>query len=162
MRRALWPNCSEARHRLEIEQLNAFDGGGTVLVVEKESGSLCGFAEISIRHDHVDGAESTPIPYLEGWYIDAAFRNQGTGRKLLEAAERWAASRGFTQLASDAELENVGSIRAHLRYGFTETCREVHFIKRIPTERILAGLSGANSECEIQMPDAPASRIVMG
>jgi aminoglycoside 6'-N-acetyltransferase I len=127
MRRALWPGCSEDRHELEIEQLAT----GVVLVAEKEQGSFGGFVEVSVRRDHVDGASSAPVAYLEAWYVAPEFQGQGIGRQLLQHAERWASNQGFKELASDAELDNVGSIEAHRACGFTETCRAVHFIKRL-------------------------------
>jgi iduronate 2-sulfatase len=131
MRRALWPDCPEDRHLLEMEQLRSARNAGVVLVAERDDVSVCGFAEISVRHDHVDGATSAPVAYLEGWYVDEDCRGQGLGRELIAAAERWAAKQGFSELASDAELENEPSIRAHASLGFRETGRTVHFIKRI-------------------------------
>ncbi len=130
MRTALWPECSRERHLLEMEQLTA-TGRGVVFVAVRENGALCGFAEVAIRHDHVDGASSVPVAYLEGWYVDADVRGHGIGRQLLEATEKWALTRGVKELASDAELENSKSIEAHLSCGFRETCRAVHFIKPI-------------------------------
>jgi aminoglycoside 6'-N-acetyltransferase I len=49
----------------------------------------------------------------------------------MRAAEDWALSSGFKELASDAVIDNEESIRAHLSLGFTETSREVHFIKKL-------------------------------
>jgi aminoglycoside 6'-N-acetyltransferase I len=131
MRYALWPDCSLERHHLEIQQLTAAEDCGVVLVAVRGNGSLCGFAELAIRHDHVDGASSVPVAYLEGWYVDPDIRGAGIGRRLLQAAEQWAAARGLRELASDAELENHSSIQAHRSCGFVETCRAVHFIKPI-------------------------------
>lgn len=131
MRCALWPDCSAERHGLEIRQLTASAGAGVVLVAVRENGALCGFAELSVRSDHVDGASAVPVAYLEGWYVDADVRGRGIGRKLLEAAERWAASHELRELASDAELDNQASLEAHRSCGFRETCRAVHFIKPI-------------------------------
>ncbi len=60
MRTARWPDCSPGRHLLEMEQLtNA--GRGIVFVAVRENGALCSFAEVAIRHDHVDGASSVQI-----------------------------------------------------------------------------------------------------
>jgi aminoglycoside 6'-N-acetyltransferase I len=114
-----------------MAQLAAPQSAGVVLVAVQTNGSLCGFAEVSIRRDHVDGASSVPIAYLEGWYVDPGVRGRGIGRELLAAAEQRAAARSFTELASDAELANQESIRTHLACGFIETCRAVHFIKKI-------------------------------
>ena len=58
-------------------------------------------------------------------------RGRGIGAALLEEAERWAAERGCTELASDATLDNVASQRAHAALGFTETERVVAFRKRL-------------------------------
>jgi aminoglycoside 6'-N-acetyltransferase I len=131
MRYALWPDCSPERHALEIQELTASADSGVVLVAVRENRLLCGFAELSIRHDHVDGASSVPVAYLEGWYVDPDVRGAGIGRRLLAAAEQWAAARGLSELASDAELDNHESIKAHRSCGFAETCRAVHFIKPI-------------------------------
>ncbi len=49
----------------------------------------------------------------------------------MKQAEAWANSRGLIELASDAEVENQGSIRAHKTLGFRETFRLVHFLKRV-------------------------------
>lgn len=127
MRQCLWPDCPGQRHALEMEQI--WESKGVVFMAQRENGSLCGFVEISVRHDPVPGASINPIPYVEGWYVDADCRGQGIGGQLLESAENWARSRGFEQIASDAVLENERSIRAHLSLGFRETSREVHFIK---------------------------------
>jgi aminoglycoside 6'-N-acetyltransferase I len=57
-------------------------------------------------------------------------RGSGIGRQLIAAAERWAIKHGLTEIASDAELENEASIRAHEALGFHVTFRLVHFLKR--------------------------------
>ena len=46
-------------------------------------------------------------------------------------AAQWAREQGFKEIASDAKCENRDSIAAHAACGFVETCRAVHFIKRI-------------------------------
>jgi len=138
MRHALWPDCNEERHALEIQQLSAKNAGGIVLVAADDNGSLCGFAELSIRHDHVEGTSRVPVPYLEGWYVDDGFRGQGIGRRLIEQAGKWATEQGFAELASDSELQNTRSIRAHAACGFTETGRAVHFVKRLSVDTSLA------------------------
>ena len=135
MRHALWPDCPEERHALEMAQLESARTSGVVLVAENTAGKLCGFAEISVRHDQVDGASTAPIAYLEGWYVESGVRGLGLGRKLVRAAEEWAAGQGFSELASDAELENEPSIGAHAACGFRETGRTVHFIKAIGLPR---------------------------
>ncbi len=111
LRRFLWPRCSEQKHDLEMGQL--LKSGGTVFLVENEQGQPIGFAEVSLRHDHVDGASICPVPYLEAWFVEAAFRCKVFGRALMDAVEAWASSRGYTVLASDAEIGNDLRIRLH-------------------------------------------------
>lgn len=96
MRHSLWPECSDRKHVLEMGQLLKSDG--VVLVAEDSQGALVGFAEVSLRQDHVDGASICPVPYLEGWFVEARFRKQGVGRALMSAVEQWAISRGYTEL----------------------------------------------------------------
>ena len=131
LRRALWPDCSPARQWLEIQQFASSQSPGVVIVAERDSGGLCGFVEVSVRHEHVDGTSSVPVAYLEAWYVEAEFRGRGIGQQLLAAVEAWALARGLKELASDAELENKSSIDAHVACGFSETCRAVHFVKPI-------------------------------
>jgi len=47
-------------------------------------------------------------------------RGTGVGAALIGAAETWARSQGCTELASDAEVDNVSSAAAHLAIGFVE------------------------------------------
>jgi aminoglycoside 6'-N-acetyltransferase I len=128
LRYGLWPDCHVERHKLEVEQL--LKGEGIVAVAECD-GQMAGFAEVSLRKDHVEGTHSVPVPYLEGWFVRANYRGCGIGRGLLDFVERWAAARGFEELASDAEIENSRSIRLHRTLGFTEVGRTVHFVKQL-------------------------------
>jgi aminoglycoside 6'-N-acetyltransferase I len=45
----------------------------------------------------------------------------------VEAAEARARAMGHHEIASDAELENAGSIAAHLALGYEEVERDVSF-----------------------------------
>ena len=129
MRKLLWPECSTERHELEIELL--FASSGVVFLAELSKPDLVGFAEISIRNDHVEGTKESPVPYLEGWYVDSQSRNIGVGRSLIKAVENFALEMGFNELASDAELNNKSSIEIHKHIGFKEVGRTVHFVKKI-------------------------------
>ena len=149
MRTALWPENGEDEHGDDVA---AFFASGTfrwseallpwkVLVAERPEGGLCGFVEASIR-PHVDGCTTGPVGYVEGWYMDPDVRRQGVGRKLVEAAEEWAAARGCREMASDAHLTNTVSHEAHTALGFEEADRLVHFHKRLDRP---PGKTSANS-----------------
>ena len=132
MRQTLWPDCSDDMHHLEVQETLDNPDQNALFVYERENGLLGGFIETSIR-SRVDGSMSEQVGYIEGWYVDADLRGQGIGRLLVEAGEQWASDKGMTEIASDAELENAGSIKAHEALRFTETFRLVHFLKPLRT-----------------------------
>lgn len=128
MRTALWPDCTEEMHRLEMAALRG--GKGMTFVYRRANGRLGGFIELSVRK-RVDGSMEPRVGYVEGWYVDEDLRGQGLGRELMAKAEEWAREKGLRELASDAEIENEGSIEAHRQLGFSETFRLVHFLKKL-------------------------------
>ncbi len=128
MRHALWPDCTEEMHRCEMAEMSSTEAA--VFVHERPSGGLGGFVELSVR-DRVDGSLSPRVAYVEGWYVDPDLRGQGIGRALIAQAEAWARSLGFREIASDAEIDNATSLRAHAALGFRETFRLVHFLKSL-------------------------------
>ncbi|HWH52251.1 MAG TPA: GNAT family N-acetyltransferase [Gemmatimonadaceae bacterium] len=97
-----------------------------VFVAERPDGGLAGFVEAGTRA-YADGCETSPVGYLEAWYVDPDARGAGVGRALVAAAEAWASARGFREMASDALLENEGSHRAHRAIGYAEVERHVLF-----------------------------------
>src|SRR5436190_929343 len=101
LRRALWPDCSEAMHACEMEGYVNNAATRAVFVLVREDGPLGGFLEVSVR-DRVDASMSPRVAYLEGWFVEPALRGQGFGRSLVAAAERWGLARGLTEIASDA------------------------------------------------------------
>ncbi len=130
MRRALWPDCSDSMHTLEMQEYKNCPATRAVLVVEVGGNRLGGFIELSIR-DRVDGCTSDRVAYVEAWYVDPDYRGRGVGRRLMQQAENWTVDRGVTELASDAEIDNEGGIRAHEALGFKETFRLTHFLKTV-------------------------------
>ncbi|HEX5418865.1 MAG TPA: aminoglycoside 6'-N-acetyltransferase [Gammaproteobacteria bacterium] len=132
LRQTLWPDCPPERHRLEVTQVLGSPG---IVALAFADDTLAGFAEVSVRSDHVEGTQDSPVPYLEGWFVESAYRGQGIGKALIAFVERWAGDNGYSELASDAELENQLSIRLHHRLGFREVGRSVHFVKQLNSER---------------------------
>jgi aminoglycoside 6'-N-acetyltransferase I len=132
MRAALWPD-EDADH-LAHETLLHFGEGTkppqTVLVAQAADGRLVGFLELSLRA-YAEGCATSPVPFVEGWYVAAEARHQGVGRRLVDAAQDWARLRGFTEIASDATLDNAMSHAAHAALGFEEVERIVCFRKTL-------------------------------
>ena len=128
MRAILWPECAPEMHELEMREQSS-DPHYAVFGYARDEG-LGGFIELSVRH-RVDGSDSPRVGYVDGWYVDPDLRGQGIGRQLIREAEAWTRGLGLTELASDAELANDESIRAHGALGFRETFRLVHFLKSV-------------------------------
>jgi aminoglycoside 6'-N-acetyltransferase I len=129
MRKALWEDCLDDQQVREMDEILASDTE-EVFVAERSNGGLCGFLEAALR-SRADGCDSTPVGYIEGWYVDEDVRRRGVGRALVEAAESWARSKGCRQMASDAELWNTISHQAHGALGYGETARLVLFRKEL-------------------------------
>jgi aminoglycoside 6'-N-acetyltransferase I len=101
-----------------------------VFLVERDDSSIAGFVEVDER-PYADGCDTSPVAYVEAWYVDPDVRRKGYGRALLDAAEDWARARGRTEIASDSQLENLVSHAAHRRAGYEEVDRVVQFRKTL-------------------------------
>lgn len=99
--------------------------------IYKHNNQYIGFINMSLRYDYVEGTDSSPVGYVEGIYVEEAFRGRGIAHELLKAGEVWARDRGCTQLASDCELHNDPSLKFHKAVGFTEVNRLVCFVRDI-------------------------------
>ena len=130
LRMSLWPETDEPQHRKEMAMMLSDAERFAVLVCQDPNGELAGFAEVSLRA-WAEGCESSPVGYLEGWYVAEPDRRQGIGGALVAAAEDWARSRGCTEMASDTELANRVSEAAHLRLGYQVAARVTAFRKRL-------------------------------
>ena len=90
-----------------------------------------GFAQCQLRHDYVEGTESSPVGYLEGIFVEEGYRNKGYAKELLKQCEAWAKDMGCSEFASDCELTNTGSLAFHLKMGFEEANRVICFTKKL-------------------------------
>jgi aminoglycoside 6'-N-acetyltransferase I len=131
MRRDLWPDEDAAELAMEAQKFvrdGRALGLAAVLCFEDQNGALTGFVEIGLR-DYVDGCDSSPVPFVEGWYVVPQARRTGVGRALIAAAESWSRERGYTEIGSDALLDNSVSEQAHNALGFEEVERAIRFRK---------------------------------
>lgn len=125
----LWPKNEYMHLRDEFER---FEGDEKQMVFLSILDDLpVGFIHVSLRTDYVEGADSSPVGYVEGIYVLPEFRKKGMSKKLLLKAEEWSKSNGCVQIASDIEDENVVSYAFHVGVGFKEVNRVICFIKNI-------------------------------
>ena len=115
---------------LEADLIDYMDNGGAIFM-PYHNGVAIGFAQCGFRHDYVEGTETSPVGYLEGVFVEAAYRRQGIARKLVKECQMFAKAYGCTEFASDCELDNTESLQFHLKMGFVEANRIICFTKRL-------------------------------
>lgn len=129
MRDALWPGCLSDHEAETLEHFASSKPVMRVLVAESDS-RLVGFLELGFR-PYAEGCTSSPVPFIEGWYVEPALQGRGIGRALVGAAEASARADGYVEIASDVLVENAESIAAHEALGYEEVERLVCFRKRL-------------------------------
>jgi aminoglycoside 6'-N-acetyltransferase I len=129
---ALWPDGPPEEHRLEMTAILEGRAAGpypSLVLVADAGPDVVGFLEVGMR-SHADGCDSArPVGFLEGWYVEAEWRGQGIGRRLVEAAEEWARQQGCIEMGSDTWLDDLGSQKAHAALGYEEVDRCVNYRK---------------------------------
>ena len=116
---------------LAAELAEIIGSSEAVVFLGTVDGNAIGFAQCQLRHDYVEGTETSPVGYLEGIFVEEEYRKQGFAKRLLEAWENWAKEQGCTEFASDCELDNTGSLKFHLSLGFEEANRVICFTKKL-------------------------------
>lgn len=129
VRRKLWAHTTDEENREYFADFLNNPEKLLVVIAETETSDLAGFLEAGIRQDYVEGCETVRVGYIEGWFVEAEFRRQQVGRQLVEFAENWAREQGCEEMGSDCDLDNEVSLSAHLRVGYTEVGRSIHFKK---------------------------------
>ena len=129
MRQGLWPDAPIEYLDYDLDEILA-NPDQAVFVAVRADGKLVAFIEAGLR-SHVEGCETSPVGYIEAWYVDEHVRGQKLGREMVHTAEQWAREKGMSEMASDTWLENEVSIAAHLKMGYWEAERLVHFVKRL-------------------------------
>ena len=125
----LWPDNTVEEMRSEFAEIIAKPDAAFLLAYAEETAA--GFAQCQLRHDYVEGTDSSPVGYLEGIYVADGYRKQGVAGELLSACESWAKAKGCAEFASDCELDNTQSLRFHLNVGFEEANRIICFTKKL-------------------------------
>lgn len=94
-------------------------------------GCVIGFAQCGLRHDYVEGTDTSPVGYLEGIFVAEEYRNRGVAKDMMKDCQEWAKAQGCSEFASDCELINEDSLKFHLKMGFEEANRIICFTKKL-------------------------------
>lgn len=123
----LWSECTYSEELKNWQSVMV--SPHEVCFLAKDGQNYIGFVHLSIRTDYVEGAEKSPVGYVEGLYVKEKYRKMGIAKQILNEGEIWAKSKGLTQIASDTEIDNFPSIEFHHKIGFKEANRIVCLIK---------------------------------
>ncbi len=125
----LWPDHTAAEMNDGLAKIMAQEDAAFLLAYDGEN--AMGFAQCQLRHDYVEGTDSSPVGYLEGIYVAEDFRKKGVAKALLSACEGWAKAKGCREFASDCGLDNAQSLKFHMAMGFEEANRIICFTKKL-------------------------------
>lgn len=98
-----------------------------ILVAENEDGSLVGYAHIS----EVISLGLNPFVELRAVLVDETQRKKGVGRKLVLAAEEWAAKKGFRQIVISPRIQHEKIHEFCKKLDYEESDRICMFSKSI-------------------------------
>ena len=129
MRLSLWPEHTADDHLAEMKEILNDPNSPVFLAIIREDG-VVGFLEAGLRK-YADGCDTSPVGYIEGWYVAPGYRRLGVGKLLVDATEAWARQQGCQEMASDSHFDNTVSYAAHLALGYKEVERLVHYKKRL-------------------------------
>jgi len=128
MRKGIWPDWTDEYLVVNMDETLASDNDFVIFACDEDK--PIGLTEARIK-DHAEGCLTSPVGYLEGWFVQEEYRGRSIVGIMTQAAENWLREKGCTEVASDTWLENESSIRAHVKMGYSEVERLVHFVKHL-------------------------------
>jgi aminoglycoside 6'-N-acetyltransferase I len=128
MRKGIWPEAPDEYLNFDMDEILVNDDYFVIFACDGDK--PIGLTEVQIR-DYGEGCETSPVGYIEGWFVQEEYRGRGIVGVMTQAAENWVSEKGCTEMASDTWLDNEPSIRAHLKMGYYEAERLVHFVKQL-------------------------------
>jgi len=128
MRKGIWPEAPDEYLWYDMDDILSADTN--VVFMAFADGKPAGMIEVSLR-EYGEGCETSPVGYIEAWFVEEHLRGSPVAGTLTQAAEHWALEKGCTEMGSDTWLDNETGIRAHKKLGYQEVERLVHFVKRL-------------------------------
>lgn len=128
MRKGIWPDAPDEYLEFDMDEILSSDRDAVFIAFV--DAVPAGMIEARLR-DFCEGCETSPVGYIEAWFVHEQFRGRGVAAGLVFEAENWVRGRGCSEMGSDTWLDNAASIRAHLKLGYSEAERLVHFVKQL-------------------------------
>ena len=88
-------------------------------------------AQISFRHEYVEGTSSSPVAYVESLIVGDRYRGKGCSSITIRACERYALACGCSEIATDCIYDDLDSRQFLNGVGFTEANTITCFVKSL-------------------------------
>jgi aminoglycoside 6'-N-acetyltransferase I len=112
LRHSLWPYHSIEELEEDCKRILAAKDEVCFLMIEVSKGPV-GFIEGKIYP-----AKPDSYVHVEGWYVEAQYRRQGWGGRLVRTLEQWCVHQAIPRLTSDTNPDYPISPAAHAKSGF--------------------------------------------
>ena len=125
MRHELWCYHMKFVLRSEMKEIyKQFEAGTRMVYLAKDDTRYAGFIELSLRKNAVS-CTTSPVGFIEGWFVRDEYRGKGVGKLLVQAGEEWAKHMGCTEMASDTTTRYFPlSPAAHKALGYEVVLQE--------------------------------------
>jgi ribosomal protein S18 acetylase RimI-like enzyme len=115
-----------ADHHIVRGALQAPDWVSAMLVAETDAGERLGYVLVTAREDYF---RRKPHAHVEVLALEPAAEGHGVGRRLMEAAEEWAARQGFPWITLNVFGANTRACGLYEHLGYqVET---IHYLKLV-------------------------------
>jgi aminoglycoside 6'-N-acetyltransferase I len=95
-----WEAYDASQLACRLEEILNHDN--SCLLVAKNNGGVLGFVEIYLRQEEPDPARAAFVyAHLQSLMVAPGWRKQGIGKRLVQAAETWAAGKGAAEVRLD-------------------------------------------------------------
>ena len=126
---ALWPNTE--KDLIKKDFVYTIGHLSHRVLLAKLDEEYIGFIHMSIRSGFVEGANTTPVGYVEGIYVKPDFRRKGVAKELYHAGLKWLKSKKCTEIGADIDINNDLCPDFYTGMGFKEVNRIISYINNI-------------------------------
>ena len=104
-----------------------------VVMVSEADSQVIAYMEATLR-PFVDGCKEGPVGFIEGWYIEDAYRESDAFQLLLNGITLWTKAQGGLEIMCDVPTDEVELLAQHEASGFEKVQRVVMVSKPLESE----------------------------